>query len=68
MCRFATSISFFYEGNSGVPFTYAYDGDVNADGNTGNDIIYVPKDRNDIALVRGTAKAPSSDLALNLTP
>ncbi len=67
--NFSTSISFFYEGNSGVPFTYVYDGDVNADGNTGNDIIYVPKDRNDITLIRTGAtqtRAPGSDYdALN---
>lgn len=50
--NWATTISVFYEGRSGTPFSYVYDGDVNADGQVENDLIYVPTDRNDIALVR----------------
>jgi hypothetical protein len=41
-----------------------YDGDLNADGQVENDLIYVPNDRNDIALVRvgaSTTRAPESD-------
>jgi hypothetical protein len=53
----ALKASLFYEGRSGQPFSYVYDGDLNADGQTGNDLIYVPKDRNDIALISGTARA-----------
>lgn len=49
--------SLFYEGRSGQPFSYVYDGDLNADGQTSNDLIYVPKDKNDIALVTGTSRA-----------
>jgi len=46
--HFGTSISLFYEGQSGVPFTYLYRGDLNGDGNTGNDLIYVPRDRSEM--------------------
>lgn len=53
----ALKASLFYEGRSGQPFSYVYDGDLNADGQTSNDLIYVPKDRNDIALISGTARA-----------
>jgi hypothetical protein len=53
----ALKASLFYEGRSGQPFSYVYDGDLNADGQTGNDLMYVPKDRNDIALISGTARA-----------
>jgi outer membrane receptor protein involved in Fe transport len=48
---FATTVSLFYEGTSGRTFSYIYDGDVNADGRGNNDLAYVPRDRNDIALV-----------------
>lgn len=53
----ALKASLFYEGRSGQPFSYVYDGDLNSDGQTGNDLVYVPKDRNDIALISGTARA-----------
>jgi hypothetical protein len=45
-----TDISVIYTGNSGAPFDYVYlsgggtgSGDANADGNSANDLIYVPK-------------------------
>lgn len=40
----ATTLSLFYTGNSGSPFSYIYYGDVNGDGQNQNDLIYVPKD------------------------
>ena len=48
--------SVLYLGNSGPPFTYVLDGDANADGMAAapffapNDILYVPRDANDISL------------------
>jgi hypothetical protein len=46
-----TDISFIYQGNSGAPFDYVYgssaasgSGDANADGQSQNDLIYVPTD------------------------
>jgi hypothetical protein len=63
--HWATTVSIFYEGRSGSPFSYVYDGDLNADGQVENDLIYVPNDRNDIALVRvngsNTTRAPETD-------
>jgi len=51
------SASVIYLGNSGDGYSYAYDGDVNADGfeatyanNRNNDLLYVPTGRNDISL------------------
>ncbi|KAA6435918.1 TonB-dependent receptor [Rufibacter glacialis] len=49
--NFGTSIALFYEGQSGTPFTYLYRGDLNGDGNTGNDLMYVPRDRSEINIV-----------------
>ena len=37
-----TDISFIFTGESGVPYTWIYSGDINADGSGNNDPIYVP--------------------------
>jgi hypothetical protein len=58
--KFATSIGLIFEASPSViselsiPYgvaSYVYNGDVNNDGNTGNDLVYIPKDQNDIVLV-----------------
>lgn len=49
--NFATGISLFYQGQSGQPFTYLYNGDLNREGNFANDLIYVPRDQSEINLV-----------------
>jgi hypothetical protein len=46
----ATQISLFYNGQSGQPFSYRYNGDLNYDG-TSNDLVYVPRDASEINLV-----------------
>ncbi len=53
--KYTTTVSLFYNGFSGRPYSTTYDGDVNGDGQTSNDLIYVPKDRNDINIVPATA-------------
>lgn len=47
---FATGISLFYEARSGVPFSYVYSGDMNGDRVFGNDLIYIPRNKNEILL------------------
>lgn len=49
--HFKTTISFFYEGRSGSPFTYLVNGDLNSDGRFGNDLIYVPANLNEIHFI-----------------
>ncbi len=46
-----TSLSFFYNGNSGQPFTYLVNGDLNSDGRFGNDLIYVPNSPAEIKFI-----------------
>lgn len=48
--RFATSVGFTFEAANGGTASYAYNGDLNNDGLTSNDLIYVPKDATDIVL------------------
>ncbi|MEX0330433.1 MAG: TonB-dependent receptor [Puniceicoccaceae bacterium] len=43
--KWKTRMSVIYDGRSGRPFSYLYGGlnvDINKDGNTGNDLIYIP--------------------------
>ncbi|MES2826618.1 MAG: carboxypeptidase regulatory-like domain-containing protein [Bacteroidota bacterium] len=45
-----TTLSLFYQGRTGTPFTYLYEGDLNQDGATGNDLFYVPRNLSEIKL------------------
>jgi outer membrane receptor protein involved in Fe transport len=67
-----TDVSVIYTGNSGSPYDYVYGssggttGDLNADGQTQNDLIYVPNDaRNtsEIIFVANPATATAAQLA-----
>ncbi|WP_092676009.1 TonB-dependent receptor [Hymenobacter arizonensis] len=54
--NFATTISAFYNGQSGTPFSYTYFGtDINNDGGnpsgSSNDLIYIPRSQDEILLV-----------------
>ena len=46
----STQVSLFYNGQSGQPVSYIYNGDMNNDG-TSNDMIYIPSDQSEINLV-----------------
>lgn len=42
-----TTIGLFYEGKSGIPYSYGYTNDANGDGQFSNDLVYVPRGPND---------------------
>ena len=44
-------ISFLYNGRAGSPFSYVYQGDLNRDGSSRNDLIYVPQNASEINLI-----------------
>ncbi|RKN79917.1 TonB-dependent receptor [Ulvibacterium marinum] len=50
-------ISFLYNGRAGSTFSYVYQGDLNRDGSSRNDIIYVPRDTSEINLIDITDSA-----------
>lgn len=64
MDHFTSSISVIYVGYQSGRYSYSYSGDLNRDGVSGNDLIYVPKDINDIVLIpvatSGTVVDPRS--------
>ena len=49
---YSTSIGVFYEAAPVGVTSYVYNGDLNNDGNTSNDLIYIPKVASDILLVK----------------
>jgi Carboxypeptidase regulatory-like domain/TonB dependent receptor len=49
--HFATSFGLVYEMETNGVTSYVYNGDLNGDGNTGNDLIYIPKSATDISLI-----------------
>lgn len=51
--KMSTQVSVYYNGQSGQPLSYIYDGDMNNDGTT-NDMIYIPAKASDINLVTTT--------------
>lgn len=44
---FVTTISLYYEGRTGQPYSYVYSGDLNGDGFSANDLIAVPSGTSD---------------------
>lgn len=61
----ATQVSLFYNGQSGQPFSYRYNGDLNYDG-TSNDLVYIPRDASEINLVAD--KITVNGASVDLTP
>jgi len=53
--NFATTIGLVYNGQSGLPYTYRLNSDINNDGQTQNDAMYIPATAKDITLVPNNA-------------
>jgi len=51
--RMRTTISVIFDGRSGTPFSWIYNGDANADGQRGNDLLYVPASADEVVLTSG---------------
>lgn len=72
--RWKTDLSLYYIGESGSPFTYndssADLGDLNADGTSANDPIYVPRDANDPSeiVLDSAADGPALEQFIESTP
>ena len=48
------TLSLFYNGQSGRPYSVLFNTDVNNDGTIGNDLIYVPRNVNEVVVRNGT--------------
>jgi len=54
--NYATTIGLVYNGQSGLPYTYRLNSDINNDGQTQNDAMYIPKSASDIVLLPTNAQ------------
>ncbi|HEX7356414.1 MAG TPA: carboxypeptidase regulatory-like domain-containing protein [Ignavibacteriaceae bacterium] len=59
-----TSISLFYNYQSGRPFSFTINGDLNNDGFNGNDLVYIPANNDEILLgsITGGAYVPNAQM------
>ena len=64
----ATSISLFYEGSQQGRFSYVYSSDFNRDGQSGNDLIYVPRDASEASIAPGNLVIGTGATAKTYTP
>ena len=53
---YATSVSAFYDGHSGQPYSFVYGNDANGDGVSNNDLFFVPKP-GQVQFVNGTPQS-----------
>ncbi len=51
--RFRTTVSVIYDGQSGSPYSWIYDGNANGDTRYDNDLVYVPASEDEIILDSG---------------
>ncbi len=51
----STTFGLFYQGSLGSPISYTVNGDLNGDSNNGTDLMYIPKNVNDITFSQYTA-------------
>jgi hypothetical protein len=52
--RTSAVASMYYSGQSGRPYSLNFSNDVNGDGRGTNDLLYLPRDQNDVILRNGT--------------
>jgi hypothetical protein len=49
-----TTFSVYYNGQTGRPYAYRFNNDVNGDQGTTNDLLYIPRDASDVIVTGGT--------------
>ena len=58
-------LGLIYNGKSGSPFSFVYEGDVNRDGSAKNDILYIPRNQSEINLQNFTNPTTGSLVTAN---
>ncbi|WP_438482134.1 TonB-dependent receptor [Oleiharenicola lentus] len=59
--KWKTLTSLYYEGRTGNPYSFAYNSDLNTDGVSGNDLVYVPTGLSDAKVDFSGLTAPQAD-------
>jgi hypothetical protein len=63
----ATTISMFWEARNGSNTSYVFAGDMNGDGASNNDLIYIPRDASEMNFVTFTCPVPTCATATTFT-
>ncbi len=63
---YKSTISLYYEGKTGNPYSVVYANDANADGTSANDLVYVPNGMSDPVIVASIANGLSTTVAQNI--
>jgi hypothetical protein len=63
----ATSVSLFWEGRTGGNASYTFFGDLNGDGGTSNDLIYIPRDASEMNFEQFTCTPPTCSTPTTFT-
>jgi hypothetical protein len=61
--RYKTTLGLFYEGRKGKPYSWTFNNDMNGDGLAGNDLLFIPRDRNSnqVVFVGDTATSRTNE-------
>jgi hypothetical protein len=59
--RTSTSASVVYTGQSGSPYSYVINGDLNNDGSSNNDLMYIPRNASEINLIPSARPSTNPD-------
>jgi hypothetical protein len=60
---YKSTVSLYYEGKTGNPFSVVYSNDANGDGTSANDVVYVPNGMSDPVIVASIANGMSTAVA-----
>jgi hypothetical protein len=61
--KYKTTLGVFYEGRKGKPYSWTFNNDMNGDGLAGNDLMFIPRDRNSnqVVFVGDTATSRTNE-------
>ena len=66
--HFASTLSVFYEGSNQGNYSFIINGDINGDGNSSSDLMYIPKDRSEMNFAEYTLKDKAGNVTHRFTP
>ena len=67
---YKTTVGLFYEGRRGIPYSWTFNNDLNGDGQSGNDLMYIPKGvaSGEVVFAGGAADEAKFWSVVNSTP
>jgi len=66
--HFATTLSLFYEGANQANYSFVVNGDLNGDGNSSTDLMYIPRDASEMNFEAYDVKDKAGNVLYSFTP